>query len=150
MFCFSCTNTNKENNKKTLESFFSKTNWEDFNSKTLSENELNHFINDKIDFFNRESFFSYIKKNKIDLPYDDFYLIEIENPNGERADAKKIIVINHDNKLTYLGFKKLINWSKIDLSSNEINEYKFEKLKSGTQNNSNSYILTTHITSDTY
>ncbi|MCC9070724.1 hypothetical protein LNQ49_03795 [Flavobacterium sp. F-65] len=86
---FSCVNANKSVNDSSLHLFFSNTDWNDFNSKTLTENKLSHFLNDKIDFYNRESFFSFMKKSKLDSPYDDFYLVEIEIPNGERTFSKK-------------------------------------------------------------
>jgi hypothetical protein len=59
-------------------------------------------------------------------------------------------VLNYNNKITYLGFKKNIDWNKSDLSKEEINEFKYETLKSGAKNNSDSYVLTTHIKSDRY
>lgn len=150
IFCISCVNNNKATSDKTLGLFFSKTDWNDFNSKTLTENKLSHFMDNKIDFFNRESFFSFMKASKLETPYDDFYLVEIENPNGERATSRKIIAISFKNKVTYLGIKKGIDWNKTDLSKEEINEFKYETLKIGTKHNADSYILVTHIKSDKY
>ena len=150
IFCLSCITTNKANNNKTLELFFSKTDWNDFNSQTITENKLSHFMGDKIDFFNRESFFLFMKANKLKTPYDDFYLVEIENPNGERATSKKIIAINYESKIAYIEFEKGIDWNKIDLSKEEVNEFKYEALKNRTKHNGDSYILITHIKSDKY
>lgn len=150
IFFINCVNTNKVINNKTLEVFFSKTNWKNFNSKTLRENKLNHFQDNKIDFFNRESFFSFMNTSKLEVPYDDFYLVEIENPNGERAISRKIIIIKYENNITYLGFKKGIYWNKIDLTKEEINEFKYETLQEGINNNRDIYVLITHIKSDKY
>lgn len=150
VFFTSCVNSHKKNNDNTLHTFFTNTKWNDFNSKTLLENKLDHFIDDKIDFYNRESFFSYMKKYELNNPYNNFYLIEIESPNGERAISKKIIVINYNDKLTYLGFKKANSWNKITLTKEEINQYKYKDLKNGIKKNDGDYILITQIKQSKY
>lgn len=147
---FSCKTNNDSQNQYNLKSFFTITKWNDFNDKTLKENNLSHFIKDKIDFFDRETFFQFMKDSKYNNSYDDFFLIEIKTFDGERDYSKKILVINNDGKLISLCFEKALKWNEVNLSKEEINEFKYDSLKIGTNSNDDSFILTTHIKSDKY
>lgn len=145
---FSCKTNN--DNQYNIKSFFTITKWDDFNDKTLKENNLSHFIKDKIDFFNRETFFESMKDSKYDTFYKDFYLVEIVNPNGERSYSRKILVINYDDKISYLGFIESLNWQKLDVTKEEINNFQYNTLTSGIRKNDGDLILITHIEGNKY
>lgn len=144
---FNCSCKMNESSAKpfSLKSFFTNTSWIDFNLKTLEKNNLKHLANDKVDFFNRESFFLFMTDSKYDNFYDSVYLIEIEKKEGERNLSKKILLISYNKEVTLLAFKKAIKWEQVALSQNEVNRYTSSNLKKSTKVNEGEYFITTKI-----
>lgn len=146
----SCKLSNKVD-KESLHSFFSKTNWIDFNKKTLIENNQVHYLDDKIDFYGRKDFFEFMKKSNYNIMYDDFYLVEIVNLRTERTMSKKIIAINCDGEITYLFFKNSMECeANQNFSDSQINKYRYEKLRNGTNREDDDYIMVTKVIGDKY
>jgi hypothetical protein len=147
---FSCKMSN-ENNKQNLQSFFSKTDWKDFNRETLTKNNLKHFIADSVDFFHREDFFSYMKNSNHKITYDNFYLVEIINQRTEKITARKIIALKNDDKISYLFFKDSQECSsKGNFSDAQVKKYEYENLVVGTSKDGDDNIIITKITGDKY
>jgi hypothetical protein len=113
--------------------------------ETLEKYRLEHLANDKVDFFNRESFFLFMTDSKYDNFYDSVYLIEIEKKEGERNLSKKILLISYNKEVTLLAFKKAIKWEQVALSQNEVNRYTSSNLKKSTKVNEGEYFITTKI-----
>ncbi|TPG31091.1 hypothetical protein [Flavobacterium pectinovorum] len=146
----SCKPSN-EIDKESLNSFFSKTNWVDFNKKTLTKNNLGNYLKDKIDFYQREDFFNLMKNRDYNILYDDFYLVEIVNLKTERIMTRKIIALNCDNKITYLFFKNARECkAKGNFSEAQIDKYKYKKIVSGTSRDGDDYVIITKITGNKY
>ncbi len=144
---FNCKMSNDEKRKYELNMFFKNTNWEMFNNETLKRNDLKHFIDDKIDFFHRKSFFLFMKDSPYNNLYDEFYLIEIEKPTGESSVSKKIIVISFNERMKSIALKKGIddNWSEINLSNAEIKKYGYKGLKKSFKTDNNEYVIITKV-----
>jgi len=145
--CKPSNNVNKEN----LYSFFSKTDWKDFNENTFKDNNLEDFLINDMDFYHRQDFFELMKNPNYTIPYDDFYLVEIENLRTERINSRKIIIINNENEISYLFFKNAKQCkNKGNFSDDEINKYKYKNLSNGTSKHEDDYIMVTKIIKDTY
>lgn len=131
--------------------FFNENDWAEFNSKTLTENRLNHFIRDSIDFFNRESFFNYMKKSDFENEYSDFYLIEIEDLSMEEKQSKKIIILNNHDQITKIAFSKTTKWNKIELSNDEEKKFNYNSLNNNSLNTIDQvYTIITHVIGNSY
>jgi hypothetical protein len=136
----------QENRKKIkLSSFFKTVNWYDFNKNTFKRNNLSHMLKDSVDFYQRESFFAFMSSSDEKITYQNFYMIEI-NQTGERDISKKILVINNGNEITYLGFKKGINWSAYQITDEEKNKFQYNKLKNDIKEINQSYLMITKVT----
>lgn len=134
-----------QGNKNKLSSFFRTVNWQDFNKTTLERNNLSHMLKDSIDFYQRESFFAFMSNSDNNISYQEFYLIEI-NQTGESDINKNILVIKNGKDITYLGFKKGINWSVYQITNEEKNKFRYAELKNGIKEINQSYQMITKVT----
>jgi len=138
-------NCQENRDKIKLSLFFKTVNWYDFNKITFERNNLSHMLKDSIDFYQRESFFAFMSNSDEKITYQNFYMIEI-NQTGERDISKKILVINNGNDITYLGFKKGINWSTYQIMDEEKNKFRYIELKNGVKEINQSYLMITKVT----
>lgn len=101
---YSCTlsKTGKDCKKKSNDLYKSMT-FLEFNKATFV-GELKHYIDNKIDVFDREGFFKFMTCNS-NFCYDDFYFIEL-NISGEYTRNFKILVVNYQNRVEYYYFLK--------------------------------------------
>ena len=138
--------TNCEGNKDTskLSSFFKTVNWQDFDKNTFMRNNLSHMLKDSIDFYQRESFFAFMLNSDKNITYQEFYIIEI-NQTGERNISNKILVIKSGKDITYLGFKKGIDWSTYQVTNEEKSKFRYAELKNGVKQMNQSYLMITKV-----
>ncbi|MNK71702.1 hypothetical protein D3C87_911610 [compost metagenome] len=149
--CISCKMDKSKNEKHNIGLFFRNTSWVKFNDETLKDNNLQHFIDAKIDFFHRENFFMFMQKSEYNDPYNEFYLIEIEKPKGETPISKKIIVVLFNNSVKSIALQKHIDkWDEINLSDNELKKYKYDGLKKSYKTDTGEYIMITKIIDDKF
>ena len=127
-----------------LSLFFKTVNWQDFNKNTLERNNLSHMLKDSIDFYQRESFFAFMSNSDENISYQEFYLIEI-NQTGESDINKNILVIKNGNDITYLGFRKGINWGTYQITNEEKNKFRYTELKNGVKEINQSYLMITKV-----
>jgi hypothetical protein len=141
----------KENSAKYhINSFFKNISWIKFNTETLRKNHLDDAIDDSIDVFHREFFFSFMKDSKYDNSYNEFTFIEIET-SGEVYESKKVLIIPLDNKITSLAFKRGIGkWIEFNLSDEEIKNYIHKYAATKFSVSYGQQVMTTKITGNLY
>ena len=114
--------------KVLLSTFFKKVKWQDFNTDNLKKNNLVHFLRDSIDYYQRASFFAYMRNMPNDTPYEEFYLIEIYS-SGEVISHKNILVVRQKNEALYFSYKGFRTWRECIISNRDKSFFNYERLK---------------------
>ncbi len=120
---------NHKKDEVLLSTFFKVINWQDFNTRNLKKNNLSHFLRDSVDYYQRASFFTYMRNVPNDTPYEEFYLIEIYR-DGEIISHKNILVVKHNNEILYFLYKSQ-PWRECIISSRDKSFFNYERLKNG-------------------
>lgn len=138
--------TNCQENKATFEltDFFKRIHWNDFNRITFERNHLSHFLQSRIDFYQRESFFRFMKNSPEKIYYQHFDLFEIYE-SGERIINKKILIIKNGENISYLGFITGLKWERYHVSNKEKDRLKYMEVYNKNPLPDQSYYMITRV-----